>query len=390
MLRTIFWGSPCLLWGALLIFCSQCQNKKAPEETNTSEVEPLPNIPFEVEYARSFAVEFYQGYKKLQLFRRTREVQDTLNFILIKKGQTPPTGFEEGQIIEVPIDRIIPLSTTFIEPLKRLGLIEQIVGIENADYITDEALLEKISQGKIPEVARNQNLNAELILSLRPDLIMTSGLSSSPEYQTLQSAGIQIIPNLDWQETDPLGRAEWVKYMSLFFGKEKEAKKVFQKIEKAFSEALEIAKQAQGRPTVLVEIPFKGTWYVSGGDSYMANLLKLAGADYPWQADTTAGAIPLDIEAVYPIALEADYWINLGTLEKKSELMSIDSRFADFKAVKQNQLYNNNKTSNAQGGNDYWNTGIMNPDLILLDFLKIFHPELLPDYELTYYQALAP
>ncbi|BAL99694.1 MAG: hypothetical protein KatS3mg049_2263 [Caldilinea sp.] len=51
-------------------------------------------------------------------------------------------------------------------------------------------------------------------------------------------------------------------------------------------------------------------------------------------------------------------------------------------------MYNNNARLNEYGGNDYWEGGLANPDVVLADLIKIFHPELLPDHELVYYRKL--
>ena len=70
------------------------------------------------------------------------------------------------------------------------------------------------------------------------------------------------------------------------------------------------------------------------------------------------------------------------------QVVAEDNRYADFKAVKNRQVFNNNARVNEAGGNDYWEGGISNPDLVLSDLIKIFHPELLPDHKFVYYRQL--
>jgi iron complex transport system substrate-binding protein len=82
-------------------------------------------------------------------------------------------------------------------------------------------------------------------------------------------------------------------------------------------------------------------------------------------------------------------WVNLSQSWKTvKDLLKEDNRYYDFKAVKNNRLYNNNARVNENGGNDYWEGGISNPDVVLSDLIKIFHPEILPNHQLVYYQKI--
>ena len=138
------------------------------------------------------------------------------------------------------------------------------------------------------------------------------------------------------------------------------------------------------RPTVFVGFNFKGTWYMAGGSSYAAKYLEDAGANYLWSNDKSSGSLPLSFEAIIERANNADFWLNFSQKWKqKKEILVEDSRYGDFKAVKSGNLYNNNA-----GGNDYWEGGISNPDVVLSDLIKIFHPEILPKHELVFYRRV--
>jgi len=126
---------------------------------------------------------------------------------------------------------------------------------------------------------------------------------------------------------------------------------------------------------VFNEIKYSDSWYMPGGKSYVAELLNDAGANYLWRDNENTGSIPLSFEQVYAVAKDADFWINLSTLRHKRELLSYDSRYSEFKAFKNGQLYNNNLYSNALGYTVYWETGMIYPDRILCDLIRIFHPE---------------
>jgi len=139
---------------------------------------------------------------------------------------------------------------------------------------------------------------------------------------------------------------------------------------------------------VVTGIPFSGRWYIAGGKSFIATFLHDAGANYLWQQTSFSGARPMDIELVYERALNADFWLNTGAWSSLAQAKRADPRFLEFSALKTGQLYNNNRRINIEGGNDYWESGIMAPDIVLADLIYIFHPRLLPNHKPFYYTHL--
>ena len=144
----------------------------------------------------------------------------------------------------------------------------------------------------------------------------------------------------------------------------------------------------QDKPSVLAGLPWKNTWWVPGGKSHAAILIRDAGGKYIWEDDTSKEALPLDIEAVYNEAGQADFWINSGSAATLADLVNTDSRLQLFKPFGDSSIYNNNARLNPSGGNDYWESGVIFPDVILKDLICIFHPEILPGHTLVYYQKL--
>jgi iron complex transport system substrate-binding protein len=123
------------------------------------------------------------------------------------------------------------------------------------------------------------------------------------------------------------------------------------------------------------------------GKSYVAKYLSDAGGKYLWSDDKSAGSLPLSFEVVLERAANADYWLNFSqSWQSLKDVVAEDSRYADFQAVKTGNLYNNNTRVNDSGGNDYWEGGISNPDIVLSDLIKILHPEILPNHQLFYYR----
>jgi iron complex transport system substrate-binding protein len=188
-------------------------------------------------------------------------------------------------------------------------------------------------------------------------------------------------------EGDALGRAEWIKFTSLFFGKEKVADSVFAVIEHEYNAALATAESVGQRPSVLLGTVYGDAWFMPGGQNYAAKLLEDSGNHYLWANDSTIGWLEISFESVYDKAKDADLWI-VGSFDTYEELNTADSRYALFKPFKTQQIYNYNARKGAKGGNDFLELGYLRPDLILKDLIKIGHPEMLPDHRLFFHAPL--
>lgn len=270
-------------------------------------------------------------------------------------------------------------------------MIDRLVGTGSADHISTLSVRDRLASGDAIEVTRNLSTNLEAIIGLAPDLVMTHSIGdpNSDVYPKLSEAGLNVVLNAEYVERSPLGRAEWLKFMALFFNREAEANELFAMIEQEYLAVAELAKSVAIRPTVLLGFSYQGTWYVSGGRSYGAQLLTDAGANYLWSDSTAPVTIPLDFEAVYEVAAAADVWLNMNPAwPTRAAAIADDPRYGQFQAWQRDRMYNNTAKTNATGGNDYWETGLLEPQVILADLVQIFHPELFPDRQLVYYQKL--
>ena len=149
----------------------------------------------------------------------------------------------------------------------------------------------------------------------------------------------------------------------------------------------EVSKETE-LPTVLTGLPFKDTWWIAGGRSNLAELIADAGGKFLWRENLSREAFPVSLEEVFVRASKADYWINCGSVGNISELMAFDQRFSELPAVKKSQVYNNNLRSTPGGGNDYWESGVVHPDLVLADLVAILHPKTAGSKDFYYYKHL--
>lgn len=225
-------------------------------------------------------------------------------------------------------------------------------------------------------------------MSLKPQAIINSAYAQLDSYsERLVQAGFPIIYSLEWMEKSPLARAEWIKLIAAFFDKEAEADSIFTAIEGRYLDLQAKVKDVPHQQSVMAGDNFQGTWYVPGGNSFNATLFRDAGLDYRYRNNKESGSIGLDIESVLTQFGKAAFWIGCEA-DTYGELAEKDAKYLLLESVKKRQVFNNHSRTTPSGGNDYFESAIANPDLILSDLVKAAYPELLPHYSFTYIQPL--
>ena len=381
------------------LFIIACNNISIPPEiSTTSNNNCVQNynqntdyIPQKtnIKYATGFSVEYKKNYKIVTVKNPWKDAKTSFQYVLVECGTPAPEGFKETEIITVPVNTVASLSTTHLPHLAKLEVVDKLVGVSNLKIVNTPEVVEKIKADKIAELGNN-NVNVERLLEINPNLVTTYGTGNpqTDNYGKLLEAGLKVAINAEYMENTPLGRSEWLKFTALFFNQEEKAEKIFSQINKNYQEIAAKTKAIKERPKVFTGFNFKGTWYVPGCQSYPAKYLADAGAELLCVGDSS-GSVPSSFEYVFERAVSADYWLNVSqSWQNLEDAIREDSRYGDFQAVKKGNVYNNNARLNDNGGNDYWEGGISNPDVILADLIKIFHPELLPNHQLFFYQML--
>lgn len=344
------------------------------------------------ERAAGWTVEYHNHYKLLTLLDPWAGAEQIFQYVLVQCGAPAPTDYPNAAIIEVPVQQAAVLTSTELPHLHALGLLDRLVAVEEFDYVNTPAVRTKIDAGELQEVGGGANANVEMLIDLAPDLVVAFayGNPDHDAHPKLIEAGLPVVLNAGYMETTPLGRSEWVKVTALFFNAEERANAVFAEIAKKYAEMAKLADSVTERPTVLVGIARGDGWRVPGGGSYFARYIADAGGAYLWADTDSTGSLPLDFEVVFDRARDADFWIpNTGAWFTLANVAAVDERYTDFAAYANAAIYNNNANLNAWGGNDYWETGVANPHLVLADLIKIFHPDLLPEHEMIWFQQLA-
>jgi iron complex transport system substrate-binding protein len=296
----------------------------------------------------------------------------------------------EKCMIRTPVQQVVCLSTTHIGFIDLLGEIESVAGISGKDYIVNEKLQDKVNKELLPDVGYDENLNFEILIKLKPDVVFAYGVSGTitNTVRKLNELEIPVVLVAEYLEEEPLAKMEWIKFFSTFYQKEKEACQVFDSVCALYQQLSQLALNTEQKPKVLLGLPWHGVWYVSGGGSYIAQLINDAGGNYIWNQLDYKDSKPVSLEKVFEHALQADFWLNSGDATTKNDILSLDQRFNLLPSFINNKIYNNNNLLGSSGGNAFFESGVVEPHIILSDIIYILHPQLLPSHHLKYYRKL--
>jgi iron complex transport system substrate-binding protein len=373
-----------------LLFLSSCQTNGPDKSSTSQQDQSTPLRSSNIRYAVGFDLIPGDGYQLLQIFRHYNETADTISYLLIEKGTKIPDHLQDIQKIQVPVMKIALLHSSYLSYFDFCKTDNHIKAISEGKYVYDDSIFQAVQDGSMPEVGYGETLDKEQLLVLGIDLLVTVGWPNSPNknQEMLDQLGLPMLVFSDWQESTLLGRAEWVKVVAALTGKSEMADIKFNEIASAYDSLKALTANIQDPPKIVCNLPYKGSWYVPGGNSYMSHLLSDAGGKYLWSDDKGTGGLQLGFETVYAMGMDAEFLINPDIAYSIQDILDKDERLVDFKSVSLGNVYNSiNKTARNQA-NDYWESGIVHPHLILADMIHILHPELLPKHELVYYKKI--
>ena len=366
----------------LFFFSCQLDDNAVSFDTTSLEVVKAETV----KYAKGFSIEELDNCKLITL--KNSWSGENVSYRYVLYDEEKPENVEGDLFIKTPIQSIACMSLTHVAFLEKLGLLNSVVALSGCDYVSSTNVRSLINNGAIKEVGQGQNVNYEMLVEESPELVMAFGVdaSSSNHLNKMKRLGLNIVLNAEYMETHPLGRAEWIKFIAAFYGVDKNAAIIFDEIEKEYLSLLTLTEGLE-KPTVFVGMPWNGSWYVPGAKSFQAQLLSDAGSEYLWLDNEEQSSLVKAKEVILDEAYDADFWLNQNSYSSIEEIVSYDENFKGFKAVVEKQLLNNNKRINSKSGNDYWESGVVNPHIVLRDLIEIFHPELI-DHELYYYKKL--
>ena len=341
------------------------------------------------EYALGFEIVGAKGMQStiLRVHNPWQGAEDVVEeLFLSRNGEPAPAGFH-GQVIEGEAKRIVCMSSTYVAMLDAVGEVERAVGVSGINFISNEYV--QANRDKVHDVGYDSEANYELIVALDPDVVLLYGVTGTSTIESkLRELGLPYAYIGEYLEEIPLGKTEWMVAVGEIVGQREAAARIFEQIPQRYNALKEQALKATSpAPKVMINTPYADSWVMASTSSYVARLIADAGGDYIYRRNTSNSSMPIDLEEATRLSAEADVWINVGTLSSLNEMRRQFPKFADVPCVQRGAVFNSDKRSQPAGGNDYWESGVMNPDLVLRDLIKIFHPELIAE-EFVYYRQL--
>lgn len=308
------------------------------------------------------------------------------SLLIVRNGETAPDGFT-GQILNGNASRIVAMSSTHTAMLHALQADSLVVGVSGLNFISNPFI--RANRDRIGDVGYDGNINYELLLSLNPDIVLIYGVNGASAMESkLAELNIPYMYVGDYLEESPLGKAEWLVAIAELTGLRTEGEKEFGRISRAYGELRQLVDSAATTaPTVMLNTPYGDTWFLPSTSSYMSRLIADAGGEYIYKSNTGNSSQPIDMEEAYRLTSEADIWLNTGAANTLDELRTACPKFTDTGCFRNGQVYNNTLRTNAAGGNDFYESSAVRPDVLLRDLVRIFHPELITG-DLYYYKQL--
>ncbi len=370
------------LIAALLFSCS-------PHRTHPDDLSDYSENLYTLSEATGFSISGKEGSEStLITISNPWQGADSITSLLLiaRAGDEAPLAFR-GQVLDGEASRIATTSSTHIAMLDALGAADRIVAVSGINYITNPEIQKR--SGQLADIGYEGNFDYEALLAADPDIVLLYGVNGASSMEgKLRELGIPFMYVGDYLEESPLGKAEWIVPLAEIVGDRKKGEEIFAGIAGRYNELKsKVAENVKDAPSVMLNVPYGDSWFMPSADSYMARLISDAGGDYVYKENTGNTSLPIDLEKAYGLASKADFWLNVDRTSSMSDLAAKCPKFIDTRVFRNGYVYNNTLRSNSAGGNDFFESGVINPDLILRDLVGILHPEL-SDSSLYYYRKL--
>lgn len=293
--------------------------------------------------------------------------------LILLRGKAKAPRNAEIQAVHAPVQRVVCMSSSHVALFDALGQADRIVGVSGLDYIMNPRIRERSLCGEVRDVGYDTNLNFELLTALHPDVILLYGISGENTTITgkLRELGIPYLYIGDYVEESPLGKAEWLVAAAELCDLRPAGADTLRRIATRYNALRTRLDPADARPKVMLNTPYRDTWFMPSSHSYMVRLIEDAGGSYIYTKNQSNASVAVDLEEAYLLANSADFWINVGACNTLEELTAQNPKFAEVPAVVDRCVWNNNRRQTPAGGSDFWESGVVHPDLILRDLRTI-------------------
>lgn len=322
------------------------------------------------------------GFTEAIVYDPWNSGRELARYALVDSGASVDVPSEYIRV-EVPLRSAVVYSMVHTAALEELGEAGRVSGVADAAYLApDDPMRARVESGAVADVGSSMSPILEKIIELGPSAVLLSPMENMPA-SALSQTGIPLIYMADYMETTPRERARWIKFLGKLVGRGAEADSIFETAMAEYDNLCNLAATASQRPTVITERPYSGVWYMPAADSYKARMLADAGAEFPWADTPGTGSLQLNEEAVIARGAGADFWLLNESGDFSSERLAEELPHARaFKAFPTGVFYCNTVET------PMFREIAFHPERMLADMVYIFHPELMPNHRLRYYQPL--
>ena len=308
----------------------------------------------------------------------------TMTYFVARNGERPPRGFR-GVTIPGGAKRIVCMSSSYVAMLDAVGEVARVIGVSGIDLVSNPYVA--AHRDTIADLGAE--MNYERLVGLRPDLVLLYGIGDAQSAVTdkLRELGIPYLYMGEYVEETPLGKAEWMVLLAEVIDRREQSAAVFRATADRYDKLKAAADTLGRRPTVMLNTPWQDTWYMPSTRSFIARLIADAGGELAYREHDGHGSTTIGPETADRLLREADVWLEVGQCASLADLLAVNPRFAEAKAVREGRVYNSNRRLTPGGGNDYWESGVVRPDIVLRDLIRILHPEA-GEWPLHYYRKI--
>lgn len=333
----------------------------------------------------------YEGTYKVMRVAEPHPDAEPQTYVIHQCGTEPPAL--EGELagataVEIPVRSLHTQSTSHLGFVDALGLSGLVTGVSDAEHVVMPSVRERIDAGEVESFAVGGTVDTETVIAADPDVFVTAG-TGDPAHDVLREAGVPVLANAEWLETSPQGWSEWIAFFAALTNTEARATELHDALVAGYEDAAALAAGVApaARPTVITGGLHEGDWHARGGAGIVPRFVADAGGDYVYADDRSTGTLVLDVEEVLAGARDADVWLGpLGDFASRAEAEAADERYGRFAAWDAGGVWANDGAG--RPGPNVHEVGPVMIDDYLLDYVKILHPELVPDHELVFFRRL--
>ena len=296
----------------------------------------------DLSFAECFDVYYYNdGYKLL-------DIHDSARYLVVPEGKEAPDGLDDDiQVLQQPLDTIYMAATSPMALFDAIGSVDSVKlsGLDASGWYIQSAA-DAINNGDMAFAGKYDEPDYELLVGDDCDLAIESTMIlHAPKVQEMiETLGIPVFIDRSSYESQPLGRTEWIKLYGAMMNKEEEANAFFEQQAKIIEKLKDFTNTE--KTVAFFYINTSGAPVVRNPKDYISSMIDIAGGRNAFadlQDDSGKTSVSITMEEFYNTAVDADYLIYNtsidATVKSLDDLLGKDSLLADFKAVKEGNVW---------------------------------------------------